>query len=177
MSEPFIGEIKMFAGTFAPKDYAFAAGQVMPISQNRDLFLVFQTMYGGNGSSTFQLPNLIGNAPMGWGQGPTHNYSGPGQTAGVANVAITTENMTPHTHALRVNFNLGDVNAPSAQACLARASAGNGIYTNETGTVAMASQALPPYAGTKDPLPHNNVQPYIACNFIVALRGVVPVRG
>ena len=174
MSEPFLGEIKMFGGTFAPKNYAFAAGQVLPISQNTALFSLFQTLYGGNGKTTFQLPNLLGRAPMGWGQGPGTNYPGPGVQVGSIGVALTAANMAPHAHTLSGNIAVGDVGTPSDQTVLCRASTGNGIYTADTSTVPMAAQALQGYPGQEKPYPHNNVSPYLACNFIVALQGVFP---
>ncbi|HUI99957.1 MAG TPA: tail fiber protein [Usitatibacter sp.] len=176
MSEPFLGEIKMFGGSFAPKNYAFAAGQPLPVAQNQALFSIFKMMYGGNGSTIFLLPNLIANAPMGWGQGPTYNYPGPGQVVGTAGVALVADNMAPHSHTLEGNFNLADLGKPAANTVVCKASSGSGIYTADTGTTAMATQALQPYPGQQNPFPHNNISPYLACNFIVALQGVFPQK-
>lgn len=173
MSEPFLGEIKMFGGNFAPKNYAFAAGQPLPVAQNQALYSIFKNMYGGSGA-IFMLPNLGAAAPMGWGQGPTYNYPGPGQVVGSIGVSLTGDNMPPHTHALEGNFNLADLPKPAANTVICKASVGSGIYTADTSTVPMAAQALQGYPGQEKPYPHNNVSPYLACNFIVALQGVFP---
>jgi microcystin-dependent protein len=178
MSEPFLGEIKMFAGNFAPRNYAFATGQTLPVAQNQALAQLFGKTYGGNGTTTFALPNLTGVAPMGWGQGPAVNYPAPGQAVGTTVVALTAANMAPHSHALNANFNLGDVGAPSAQASICKASAGSGIYTADTSPAptVMAPGSILSWMPSAGPYPHNNLSPYLACNFIVALQGVTPKK-
>jgi microcystin-dependent protein len=178
MSEPFLAEIKMFAGNFPPKNYAFANGQIMSISQNTALFSLIGTNFGGNGTTNFALPNLIGQVPMGWGQMPAggNNYPSPGMQVGVAFVSLTSGTVPPHSHTLSANFNLGDVNVPSSNAVVCKASSGNGIYTDQTTSnqVPLAAQALLPFTGANNA--HNNMQPYMACNFIVAMAGLFPSR-
>jgi microcystin-dependent protein len=149
----------------------------MSIAQNTALFSILGVTYGGNGTTTFALPNLAGCVPMGWGQMPGgNNYTGPGELVGQAYVVLANNTMPSHTHSLSANFNLGDVAVPSSKTALCKASAGNGIYTDQTtsNTVPLAPQSLLPYPGAGGP--HNNMQPFLACNFIVALNGLFPQR-
>jgi microcystin-dependent protein len=175
MSDPFVAEIRMFAGNFAPTGWALCNGQLLPISQNTALFSLLGTFYGGDGKSTFALPNLQGSSPLGQGQGPGFSEYVLGQQGGSQFVTLLDSEIPSHTHTLRGNFNTGDVNDPSPARSLARSSTGL-LYqsTTTTNLIAMSPQALSIYGSS---LPHNNMQPYLTVTFIVAMQGVFPPRG
>jgi microcystin-dependent protein len=171
MSEPFIAEIKIFAGTFAPRDYAFCNGQLLPIAQNTALFSLVGTIYGGDGRTTFGLPNLQGRAALHAGHGPGLSSRFQGQTGGVTTVTLTEAQMPNHTHPVMVH------NAPANQSqttgnTLARSVAGN-AYGPAGNLVPLANQILPPAGGGQA---HQNMQPYLVMNFIIALLGIYPSR-
>src|SRR5262245_40638661 len=109
--DPFVGEIKIFAGPFAPKDYAFAQGQIMSIAQNSSLFSIIGTRFGGNGTTTFALPNLGGCAPMHWGSGPGLTPRNLGDYFGVETVLLDRTTVPPHNHAFNCNSGSGDQGA------------------------------------------------------------------
>ncbi|MEM8964682.1 MAG: tail fiber protein [Acidobacteriota bacterium] len=170
MSEPFTAEIRIFAGNFAPRGWAFCDGQLLPISQNTALFSLIGTTYGGDGRSTTALPNLQGRVPMHPGRGPGLTSRRLGQRGGVEMVSLTEAQMPNHTHQLRVEEDEpGDDNDPQKRT-LARA----GVYANAANLQAMSSSALTSAGGSQ---PHNNLQPFIAMNFIIALVGLYPSRG
>lgn len=175
MSDPFVAEIRMFAGNFAPTGWAMCNGQLLPISQNTALFSLLGTFYGGDGKSTFALPNLQGSSPLHQGQGQGLSEYFIGQQGGSPFVTLIQSEMPVHTHTLRGNFNAGDVNDPSPARSLARAGTGF-LYQSNTSQnlTAMAFQAIS-IAGAS--LPHNNMQPYLVVVFIIALQGVFPPRG
>ena len=175
MTEPFIGEIRIFGGNFAPTGWAFCNGQLLPIAQNTALFSLLGTQYGGNGISTFALPNLQGSAPMNQGQGPGLSPHTVGETGGTPSVTILATEMPAHTHALRAHgADFGDVNAPSSAVILAR-SQGAAIYGSpDVATVAVASGAVGQAPGGSQP--HNNMPPYLTLTFIIALQGIFPTR-
>jgi microcystin-dependent protein len=175
MSSPFVAEIRMFAGNFAPTGWAECNGQLLPISQNTALFSLLGTVYGGDGKSTFALPNLAGSTPLGQGQGAGLGLYDLGQSGGSPSVTLLTSEMPLHTHVLRGNFNAGDVNDPSPARSLAKSGTGF-LYQSNTTTnlTTMAIEGLPPAGGS---LPHNNMQPYLTVLFIIAMQGVFPPRG
>lgn len=174
MSEPFIAEIRIFAGNFAPRSWAFCNGQLLPISQNTALFSLIGTTYGGDGRTTTALPNLEGRAPMHPGRGPGLTSRRLGERSGVETVTLTEAQMPNHTHTLRATgFERASVPTPSADTSFAISSGGN-AYSAATPNAFMADQMLPNAGGSQA---HNNMQPYLAINFIIALQGLYPSRG
>jgi microcystin-dependent protein len=173
MSDPFVAEIRIFPFNFAPTGWAFCNGQLLPISQNTALFSLLGTTYGGDGKSTFALPDLQGNAPMQPGQGQGLSLRDLGELSGTESVALLQSEMPFHTHSLMASVDPADAQIPGPNAVLARSSGGNAYTTNTAGLVQMAPQALAVGGGS---LPHNNLQPYLTLNFCIALQGVFPPR-
>ena len=169
MSEPFLGEIRTFAGNFAPKGWASCNGGILPIARYTALFSLLGTTYGGDGKTTFALPNLNGNAPMHWGDGPGLSSRALGETGGSTSVTLTAAEMPAHNHPANASLSSGSSPSPAGNA-LADAP----LYASPPLTVAMAAQAVGPAGGS---LPHDNMQPYLALTFIIALEGVFPSRG
>ena len=175
MADPFVAEIRIFPFNFAPKGWAFCDGQILPLSQNTALFSLLGTTYGGNGQSTFALPDLQGNAAMHPGQGQGLSLRDLGEIGGSETVTLLESEMPLHTHFMMAAGSLANLNAPGPTRALARSSGGT-IYqpvTNQN-IVQMAFQELSPAGGS---LPHNNMQPYLTLNFCIALQGVFPPRG
>jgi microcystin-dependent protein len=175
MSDPFVAEIRIFGFNFAPKGWAFCAGQLLPISQNTALFSLLGTTYGGDGKSTFALPDMQGNAPMQPGQGQGLSQRFLGEMSGVDNITLLVSEMPFHTHALQANDFQADKTVPSPTTSLGESQGGN-FYAGGNPVPAlslMAFQALPPAGGG---LPHNNMQPYLTLNFCIALQGIFPQR-
>lgn len=175
MSDQFLAEIRIFAGNFAPTDWALCNGQLMSISQNTALFSLLGTTYGGDGVSTFALPNLQGSAPLQPGQGPGLSLRDLGETGGEQTVTLTQAQMSSHTHAAQVNTSGGNQPGPGgntwAEAGYTR---GEQMYaTTGAGGATMSPQAIGATGGDQ---PHNNVPPYLTLNFIIALQGVYPAR-
>ena len=172
MADPFVAEIRRFAGNFAPKGWAFCNGQLMPISQNTALFSLLGTTYGGDGKSTFALPDLQGSAPMHPGDGPGLSQRFLGEQSGSQTVSLLQTEMPAHNHNMMAVNDVGDSNAPAGLS-MAR-SQGASVYNAANSPVAaMAFTSLAPAGGS---LPHNNMQPYLTLNFIMALQGVFPQR-
>lgn len=173
MSEPFVAEIRIFAGNFAPVGWAFCDGQLLPISQNTALFALIGTTYGGDGQTTTALPNMQGRAPMHPGRGPGLTERRLGQRGGTEMVALAEAQMPNHTHAMRAAPDPADLRVPNNMRAFARA---QDLYLDATNTpnpnvVNMADQALPSAGGSQS---HNNLQPYITLNYIIALVGIFP---
>jgi microcystin-dependent protein len=174
MADPFVAEIRIFPFNFAPKGWAWCNGQLLPLSQNTALFSLLGTTYGGDGKSTFALPNLQGSAPMHPGQGPGLSLHDLGEQSGVETVTLLESEIPAHQHTLRGNFNQADVNDPSPARSLARSNPGLLYQSNTTQNLkAMAFNALAPAGGS---LPHNNMMPYLTYYFNIALQGVFPPR-
>lgn len=172
MSEPFIAEIKMFGGNFAPSGYAFCNGQLLPIAQNTALFALVGTTYGGDGISTFGLPNLQGRAPMHPGQGPGLSPRQLGQVGGSERVTLTPNQLPNHSHNVRASTAPATSNTPNANSSIARAS--GAVFDSAAGMdETLNSGAIGASGGD---LPHNNLQPYKAVNFFIALTGLFPSR-
>lgn len=172
MADPFVAEIRIFPFNFAPRGWAFCNGQILPISQNTALFSLLGTTYGGNGQSTFALPDLQGSVALHPGQGPGLSLYDLGQIGGSDTVNLLQSEIPAHSHTLRGNNTLGDNPAPAGHA-LARYA--NAYQQNSTqNLVLMNPAALPPAGGSQ---PHNNLQPYLTLNFCIALQGVYPPRG
>jgi microcystin-dependent protein len=173
MSDPFVAEIRIFAGNFAPRGWAFCNGQLMPISQNTALFSLVGTFYGGDGRSTFGLPNLQGRAPMHHGQGPGLTERVLGESNGSENVTLLISEIPSHTHSLLATTSPASGRDPT-NSPLARSRNGLAYQSNvNQSVVAMAPQAVGVAGGS---LPHNNMQPYLGLNFIIALQGIFPPR-
>ncbi|MGN6817501.1 MAG: phage tail protein [Sphingomonas sp.] len=175
MSSPYVAEIRMFAGTFAPRNWAMCSGQIMAISQNTALFSLLGTTYGGNGTSTFALPDLRGRAPMHWGNGAGLTPRSNGEQGGENSVTLLTTEMPSHTHSISgaviANSNPGETPASNT---LFTNSAPNQLYATAVGTpVILAGQSISTAGGSQ---PHNNTQPYQAVTFIICLSGVFPAR-
>jgi microcystin-dependent protein len=170
MSNPFVAEIRIFPFNFPPKGWAFCNGQLLPISQNTALFSLLGTFYGGDGKSTFALPNLQGMAPIFWGQGPGLSQYDLGQSGGTEAVTLLDTEMPAHPHSLRAVEDDGSF-LTAANMLLA---AGNQMYVSPAATDAtLAFQALAPAGGSQ---PHNNMMPYLTLNFCIALQGIFPPR-
>jgi microcystin-dependent protein len=171
MSDQFVAEIRIFPFSFAPTGWAFCDGQLLPVSQNTALFSLLGTTYGGNGQSTFALPDLQGSAPMQPGQGQGLSERLLGETSGVESVTLLTSEIPVHTHQLKCSIDDADLAIPLSTRSLAKSSAN--MYSGANGTKLMAPQGLTPAGGS---LPHNNMQPYLTLNFCIALQGVYPQR-
>jgi microcystin-dependent protein len=162
--DPFIGEIRMFGGNFAPTGWAFCDGQLIPISENDALFTLIGTTYGGDGLVTFALPDLRGRVPIHQGNGFTL-----GQAAGVETVTLTTQQIPVHSHAFLGSLNQGGTTNPPTNV-VAQIPGGN-VYIQDSTGVAMNNQSLQPVGGSQ---PHENRQPFLTISFIIALDGVFP---
>lgn len=171
MSEPFIAEIRIFAGNFAPRSWAFCDGQLLPVSQNTALFSLIGTTYGGDGRSTTALPNLQGRAPMHPGRGPGLTSRRLGQRGGVETVTLSEAQMPNHTHSMTAVQRPAEEN--DANNRYYGLTPGNNLYNAASNLVALADQAAPSTGGSQA---HNNLQPFIAMNFIIALQGLYPSR-
>jgi microcystin-dependent protein len=180
MSDQFVGEIRMFAGNFAPTGWALCNGQILPISQNTALFSLLGTTYGGNGVNTFALPDLQGNSPLQAGQGPGLSLRDLGETGGENSVTLLQSEMPSHRHTVPVNGNdAADPthNPPSIS------NPGNPFATSLAKTDFNAygpgqdMTAVAAFGFVGGSQPHNNRQPYLAVNFIIALQGIFPPRG
>ncbi len=171
MADPFVAEIRIFPFNFAPKGWAWCNGQLLPISQNTALFSLLGTTYGGDGKSTFALPNLQGSAAMHPGQGQGLTLRDLGEVGGSETVALQTSEMPAHTHALSSTNEDGNNISPGGRYF----GRGNALYRNPSSQtlVPMAPQMLAPTGGD---LPHNNMQPYLTMSFCIALQGVFPPR-
>ena len=172
MADPFVAEIRIFPFNFAPKGWAFCDGQLLPISQNTALFSLVGTFYGGDGKSTFALPDLAGSAPMHPGQGPGLSQHFLGEQSGSQFVTLLESEMPAHSHSVSGSNGPANLQAPAADRVLGRANV-NTYLDNAANLVQMAPQALAPAGGS---LPHNNLMPYLTFHFNIALQGVFPPR-
>ena len=174
MSEPFIAEIRIFAGNFAPRGWAFCNGQLLPVAQNTALFSLIGTTYGGDGRTTTALPDLKGRAPMHPGRGPGLTATRLGQRGGVANVTLTEAQIPSHKHSLNAGTGIGVAgrgNSNDPVNNYTSVPTGN-AYANGTSTP-MSSSAIASGGGSQ---PHENMQPYLTMSFIIALVGLYPSR-
>ena len=171
MADPFVAEIRIFGFTFAPRGWAFCDGQLLPISQNTALFSLLGTTYGGNGASNFALPNLQGRAGMHPGQGPGLSLHDLGETGGSETVTLLESEIPAHTHALSASQSDALERTPGGQ--LPATGIGTSQYATPGSTTPLAAEAVAPTGGSQ---PHNNMQPYLALNFCIALQGVYPPR-
>lgn len=171
MSEPFIAEIRIFAGNFAPRSWAFCNGQLLPLSQNTALFALIGTTYGGDGRTTTALPNLQGRAPMHPGIGPGLTSRSLGQRGGDEHVTLSETQIPNHNHIAKASDEKGETNLPKenvfAQSTIPIAS----VYSAESPDVIGGELTLS--GGSQA---HNNMQPYLTLNYIIALQGLYPSR-
>jgi len=174
MADPFVAEIRIFPFNFAPKGWAFCNGQLLPISQNTALFSLLGTFYGGDGKSTFALPNLQGSVPLHAGQGPGLSLYDLGEQTGVETVTLLQTELPIHTHTISGHTaDAGDNNQPNPSVILAKSNNGQAYQTTVTGLQPMGFQT---FALAGSSFPHNNMMPYLTLNFCIAMQGVFPPR-
>ncbi len=164
MAQPYVGEIRMFAGNFAPAGWMFCEGQLLPISENETLFQLIGTTYGGDGQSTFALPDLRGRIPLHFGNGFTL-----AETGGVETVTLTVSQIPSHSHPLLASTGPGGANAPAGN--VTGESAAVKIYVADVAGGSFSPQAMSSTGGSQ---PHNNFQPYLCVDFIISLFGIFP---
>jgi microcystin-dependent protein len=169
MSQPYVGEIRMFGGNFAPAGWMFCEGQLLPISENEVLFQLIGTTYGGDGQSTFALPDLRGRLPIHMGTGSSGTTYTLAQSAGVEEVTLTTQQLPIHAHAVVATANTGNASQP--QNNLLANDASVTIYRAQPAAVALNAAAISSTGGSQ---PHSNFQPYLCIDFIISLFGVFP---
>ena len=168
MSDPYLGEIRMFAGNFAPRGYAFCHGQLLPINSYQALFSLLGTYYGGDGRTTFGLPDLRGRFPM--HRSSTHPL---GQKSGAETVGLNAIELPPHSHSLRCSGNRASATTP-VNNVLATSASGDRQYIDPPATTTnMNSTAVAASGGSQA---HDNMSPFLCINFIIALQGVYPSR-
>lgn len=165
----YVGEIRMFAGNFAPNGWMFCEGQTLAIADNTVLFQLIGTTYGGDGEQTFNLPDLASRVPIHMGTGTEGTTYQLGEMAGTEQETLTTNQIPIHSHPMLANTNGGSSNNPGSN-MLANCSALK-IYTASAPSVALHAQAITPAGGSQ---PHENVQPFLCINFIIALNGIFP---
>ena len=164
MAQPYVGEIRMFAGNFAPAGWMFCEGQLLPISENETLFQLIGTTYGGDGQSTFGLPDLRGRIPIHQGNGFTL-----AETGGAEEITLTVQQIPAHTHPLLASNVNGSTSLPENN--LLAKSTSNEPYSPFDASVPLRANAISPVGGSQ---PHNNFQPYLCVSFIISLFGIFP---
>jgi microcystin-dependent protein len=177
---PFLGQISLLGCNFAPQGWALCQGQVLSISQNSALFALLGTNFGGDGRSNFQLPDLRGRAPVGFGQGPGLSAYGIGQIGGSETISLSSANYPAHSHTLFAAASAATENTPNGRIEAQGQTGGRGgtlnlaLYSGSGPPTTLATAALTAAAGGGQP--HNNLQPYLALNFCIALQGIFPAR-
>jgi microcystin-dependent protein len=166
MAQPYVGEIRMFAGNFAPVGWMFCEGQLLPISENETLFNLIGTTYGGDGQSTFALPDLRGRLPLHQGGGFTL-----AETGGAEEITLTINQIAAHSHPLLASTALASSPDPVGAVTAQSRTAGVDLYLEDNPTVNMAPSAIGSVGGSQ---PHTNFQPYLCVDFIISLFGIFP---
>src|SRR5215471_8702290 len=164
MSGPYVGEIRMFAGNFAPAGWMFCEGQTLPISENETLFQLIGTTYGGDGQETFNLPNLASRVPIHNGTGPDGTTYQIGELAGTEQETLTTQQIPNHTHPFTVSTKPGTQNSPAN--AVPAASPSVTLYIGDVPDSNLAANMVGPAGGSQ---PHENTQPFLCINFIISL--------
>lgn len=172
MSEAFVGEIKMFAGNFAPRGYAFCDGQLLAVSQNDALFSLYGTIYGGDGKTTFGLPDLRGRIPLHQGQGPGLSSRRLGSKGGAERETLTVNQLPSHRHTVEGSNNMATNETLNGH--VLSGSVGGNFYNNTASTSAQLENGV--VANTGGSQSHNNMMPTLCIHFIVALVGIYPSR-
>jgi microcystin-dependent protein len=173
MSDQFVAEIRIFPFNFAPKGWALCNGQLLPISQNTALFSLLGTTYGGDGKSTFALPDFQGSSPMQQGQGPGLSLRVLGEIGGEQNVTLLQTEMPSHNHGVQAGTGGGQP-GPGNNTWASGLKTGPSLYTPSNGANVTMNPAALSIAGGN--LPHNNMQPYLGLTFCIALQGIFPAR-
>ena len=168
MGQPFVGEIRMFAGNFNPAGWAFCSGQLMPISENEVLFQLLGTTYGGDGQETFALPDLRGRVPVHIG-----NEISLGQVGGVESVTLTTSHLPAHGHTLSGTGDLANASAPGGALPAAKPRGGLNRYAPAGSDTVMSPGSVALAGGNQ---PHDNMQPYLVLAWLIAMEGIFPSR-
>lgn len=171
MSEPFVGEIRMFAGNFAPRGWAYCDGQLLAVSQNDALFSLLGTIYGGDGRTTFGLPDMRGRIPIHAGNGPGLSTRRLGAKGGTEKETITVNQIASHTHPLRGTDDSGNTASPAGNAPAKSTTVD--AYIDGTPSANLAAGAVTSVGGGQD---HTNIMPYLCIHFIIALFGIYPSR-
>lgn len=178
--DQFIGEIRIFAGNFAPRYWAFCDGQLLPISQNTALFSLLGTTYGGNGQTNFALPNLNGRTPIGYGQGPGLSLRDLGESGGSDNVTLVTSELPSHQHSMitsgSVSLPASSVAGNSDSPVNTNAANVTNAYSASAGSNMKTTDYTIELSATGSSQPHNNLQPYVVVRYIIALQGIYPPR-
>ncbi|MEM0989037.1 MAG: tail fiber protein [Pseudomonadota bacterium] len=175
MSEPFVGEIRMFGGNFAPRGWAMCDGQLLAVSQNDALFSLLGTIYGGDGRSTFGLPDMRGRLPIHAGTGPGLSPRRLGAKGGSETVTVTPDELPPHTHAFQADGSVGS--SASAQGnTVAAVTAGNPYFQVSAQVPPLTSMASSSVTAVGGSRAHTNLMPFMCVNFIIALVGIYPSR-
>lgn len=169
MANPYVGEIRLFAGNFAPNGWALCQGQLMAIAENIVLFQLIGTTYGGDGQNTFALPDLSGRVPVHQGQGPGLSPRVIGEKGGTETVTLTAAQMPAHSHTLVASSAAAQAAAGPSGSVLAATSVN--LYDTNPPTTAMAGAAIGPAGGSQ---PHENRAPFVAMNYIISLFGIFP---
>ena len=165
MAQPYVGEIRMFAGNFAPAGWMFCEGQLLPISENETLFQLIGTTYGGDGQSTFALPDLRGRIPIHQGNGFIL-----AETGGAEEITLTVSQIPAHSHPLLASLNVADDGNPGNKV-LGESRPGTNSFYEDITTNNMAATAISAVGGSQ---PHTNFQPYLCVDFIISLFGIFP---
>ena len=173
MAEPYVGQIIMFGGNFAPKNYALCAGQLMAIAQNTALFSLLGTYYGCDGRTTFGLPDLQGRGPIHVGQGNGLSPRTIGEVGGTENVTLVTTQIPSHNHVVNATDNSASQQSPVNHIPAAEGSGQFAVYSDQNPNASMSVQSIGITGGS---LPHNNMQPYQVINYCIALYGIFPPR-
>lgn len=183
MADPFLGEIRMVGFTFAPRGWAFCAGQLLALAQNQALFALLGTTYGGNGQTTFGLPNLGGRVPVGTGQSPGATNVILGEIAGTNNTTLTTSQMPTHNHSIIVSgggtlasTEPGTAHTPASGSYLAASDQRNRQFASSGSATLAAAPITANAAMSGGSQPLSIMQPYLGINFIIALEGIFPSR-
>jgi len=164
MAQPYVGEIRMFAGNFAPAGWMFCEGQLLPISENETLFQLIGTTYGGDGESTFALPDLRGRIPLHQGNGFVL-----AETGGAEEITLTVSQIAAHSHPMLASSGPGTANTPQSNVTGEQVTIN--LYIQDSATSPLAAQSVSPTGGSQ---PHTNFQPYLCVDFIISLFGIFP---
>jgi microcystin-dependent protein len=176
MSEPFLGQIMIFGGNFAPRGWAFCNGQLLSIAQNSALFSLLGTTYGGDGVTTFGLPDLRGRVPMHWGQGPGLTNRVLGESSGSETVTLLSTQIPAHNHLMQASTTDANQASPANNICapvLDSQGAAGFEFSNAAPNATMNPAAIAASGGSQ---PHENLQPYLCLSFVIALEGLFPSR-